>query len=243
VLFTSLHRLLGRQPGPITDDMLDEAVTEGLQEIDDLDWKKELPPAKGITQTDFPKDVAALANSGGGVLVYGMKEVQRSASERVDVGDVDENYERALHSAAVTGVTPPVFGLELHRVGEAGRRALIVVVSASVDVPHLIYRGECFGAPVRNNADTAWMRERQVEAMYRARFDERRTATEALGQLYSEITAGRPTDERAWMFGVARPRIPVVARGRLERDDARHIYRQWHDARGRLRQLQDTKRP
>jgi hypothetical protein len=63
--FTALHRLLGRQPGVLLDEMLDEAAGQHLEETDDLDWKKDLPPAKGITQTDFPKDVAAMANSGG----------------------------------------------------------------------------------------------------------------------------------------------------------------------------------
>lgn len=54
--FTALHRLLGRAPGPLTDDLIDEAVATGLAETDDLDWKSELPPVKGLSQTDFPKD-------------------------------------------------------------------------------------------------------------------------------------------------------------------------------------------
>jgi hypothetical protein len=41
------------------------------------------------------------------------------------------------------------------------------------------------------------MKERQIEAMYRARFDERRHATEALDHLYGELIAGLDTAERA----------------------------------------------
>ena len=62
--FTALHRVLGRGPGPLTDELLDSAVAAGATESDDLDWKSELPPQKGLPQTDFPKDVAAMANSG-----------------------------------------------------------------------------------------------------------------------------------------------------------------------------------
>ena len=58
-------------------------------------------------------------------------------------------------------------------------------------MPHLIYLGEYFSAPVRNDAGTVWMRERQVEAMYRARLDQRRNAHEALDFLYNEVAAGR----------------------------------------------------
>lgn len=65
--------------------MIDEAVAQGIVETDDLDWKREVPPAKGIASTDFPKDVAAMANSGGGVIVYGIAEVQKAASSRKDI--------------------------------------------------------------------------------------------------------------------------------------------------------------
>src|SRR5436305_874386 len=100
--FTALHRLLGRAPAPLADEMIDEAVTRGITETDDLDWKSELPPAKGVTQTDYPKDVAAMANSGGGIIVYGVEESKKSATVRRDVGEFDDVYERTLRSAAVT---------------------------------------------------------------------------------------------------------------------------------------------
>ena len=63
--FTALHRALGVSPGPLTDELLEAAVRGGVVETNDLDWKAQLPPAKGLPQTDFPKDVAAMANSGG----------------------------------------------------------------------------------------------------------------------------------------------------------------------------------
>ncbi len=220
--FTALHRLLGRPPELVTDELLDAAVADGVAETDDLDWKSALPPAKGLTTTDFPKDIAAMANGGGGVIVYGVRETDKSATERVDVGELDQTHERALRSAAITAISPPVFGLTVHRLESNGKRAVVVEVPASVDGPHLIYKGEYFGAPVRNDADTAWMKERQIEAMYRARFDERRHATEALDALFSEASAGRDTDQRAWLIGVAHPRIPRLQH-RLTPDQAREV--------------------
>ena len=52
-------------------------------------------------------------------------------------------------------------------------------------------------SPIRNNAHTAWIQERQIEAMYRARFDEQRHAAEALDHLYGELIAGLDTAKRA----------------------------------------------
>ncbi|MEV0360637.1 ATP-binding protein [Nocardia sp. NPDC050697] len=220
--FTALHRILGVAPGPLTDELLDEAVAQGVEEADDLDWKSELLPVKGLQLTDFPKDVAAMANSGGGLIIYGVRESQKAATERIGVGECDEGYERALNTAAVNAITPPVFGLKVHRLGSVDKRAVAVEVPASVDGPHLIYRNEYFGAPLRNNADTVWMKERQIEAMYRARFDERRHATEALDNLYVEAARGRDTQTRAWLFAVAHPRVPRL-QNRLTRDDVREV--------------------
>ncbi len=222
MVFTPLHRALGLEPGPLTDKVLDAAVAAGVREGDELDWKSELPPAKGLSQTDFPKDVAAMANGAGGLIVFGVREEQKAATERIDVVEFDETYERALRSVAITAISPPVFGLNVHRLGSEGKRALVVEVPASVEGPHLIYRNQYFGAPLRSDADTVWMKERQIEAMYRARFEERRHATEALDALSTEVSIGRDTDERAWLIGVGHPRVPRLA-GRLTRDEARGV--------------------
>ncbi|MGI5190061.1 AlbA family DNA-binding domain-containing protein [Promicromonospora sp. CA-289599] len=187
--------------------------------------------------SDFPKDVAAMANSGGGTIVFGVSEVQKAATSRRDVGELTERHERALRSAAVTAIMPPIFGLEIHRVGVEGERAVVVVVPPSVDGPHLIYKNDLFGAPIRNDSDTVWMKERQIEAMYRARLDERRHAGEALGKLHDDTAAGHDLQERAWFIGVAHPRIPDIAAARPTREQARETFERaaalgWSDSTG-----------
>lgn len=220
--FTPLHRALGLAPGPFTDDILDAAISAGITETDDLDWKSELPPVNGISQTDIPKDIAAMANSGGGMIVYGVEEVEKAATGRKDAGDFTERYERAYRSAAVTAISPPIFGLIIHRLG-TDVRAVAVEVPASVDGPHLIYKNDLFGAPIRNDADTAWMKERQIETMYRARFDERRRTSDAVDSLYEEAAAGRDSEKRAWLVAIAHPRIPDLT-SRPDRAQASNIF-------------------
>ena len=133
--FTSLHRAVGAGPGPLTEDLLDAAVKAGVAESDDLDWKGNLPLAKELTQSDFPKDVAAMANSGGGLIIFGVCEEQKAATGRVDAGEFDENYERTMRSAVITAISPPVFGVTTHLLGSKGTRAVVVEVPASVDGP------------------------------------------------------------------------------------------------------------
>lgn len=222
--FTALHRYLGDPPGPLTDDMIDRSITQGLRETDDLDWKSELPPLGAITNSDFPKDVAAMANSGGGTLVFGITEAQKAATGHHDVGELTESYERALRSAAVTAISPPIFGLEVVPLGGPGNNCVVVVIPPSVDGPHLIYRNDYFGAPIRNDADTVWMRERQIEAMYRTRFEERRHSTELLDKLYSESAAMRSPGSPAWIVAVAHPRLPATLPNRPDQTVARMAF-------------------
>lgn len=219
MIFTALHLAAGAQPGPITDELLDAAVAAQAVETDDLDWKAKLPDIKGIGQGDFPKDVAAMANRGGGVIVFGVEEDGKAATWRVDVGELSEGHERALRSAAVSAIMPPIFGLGIHRLDGGDYRAVVAVIPDSVDGPHLIYRNQFFGAPLRNDADTVWMKEREIEAMYRARFEARRQGAEALDALYTEAVRGRDTDRRAWLIAVAHPRMPQLP-GRLTAEQA-----------------------
>lgn len=219
--FTPLHRALGLEPSHLTNEILNAAVDAGIAETDDLDWKSELPPIKNLSQTDVPKDIAAMANSGGGMIVYGVAEDQKAATGRKDTGAFTEGHERAYRSVAVTAISPPVFGLGVYRLGTE-QRAVAVVVPASVDGPHLIYKNDLFGAPIRNDADTAWMKERQIEAMYRARFEERRRSSDAVDALYDEAAEGRDSHARTWLIAVAHPRLPSLLT-RPGRDEARTI--------------------
>lgn len=224
VLFTSIHRELGHGPGPFTPGMITDAVAARLAETDDLDWKSKLYEEKNLNQTDFPKDVAAMANRGGGVIVLGVEEADKKATKIVDVGKVTEGYERTLASVAVSAISPPVFGVIVQPITTDQGTVVAVVVPGSSDGPHLIYRNHYFGAPVRNGPDTEWMKERQIEAMYRARFDARRNAANTLEALYREALAGRDTTERAWFIGVAHPRLPIVDHTRPPAAKAQEIF-------------------
>jgi hypothetical protein len=222
--FTPLHRLLGRAPAPLSVEMIDEAIRQAIAETDDLDWKSKLPAAKRMAETDYPKDIAAMANSGGGMIVYGITEKDKTATGREDTGELTERFEQTLRSVAVTSIHPPIFGLNITQLGEEGNRCIALIVPASIDGPHLIYRGEYFGAPIRNNADTVWMKEREVEAAYRRRFDERRYANEALDRIYDELAAVTQVEARAWLIAVGRPRITSTTDMRSTRDAARQLF-------------------
>lgn len=100
---------------------------------------------------------------------------------------------------------------------------MAIIVPASVDGPHLIYRNEHFGAPIRNDADTVWMKERQIEAAYRARFDERRQSAEVLDRMHQELAVGTEVEARASLIAVGRPRVTPTLATRWDQNEAQRL--------------------
>jgi hypothetical protein len=219
-LHTPLHRLLGEAPGPLSDAMIDTAVAQGIPESQELDWKTELPPQREFKQSDHLKDIAAFANATGGMLVFGVDEEEKAAVQRVDAGECDENYERTIQQVCMTAITPPVFGVRTYQVGSGPNRAVAIVVPPSVLGPHLIYKGNQFAAPLRTDADTHWMTERDIEAAYRARFDAARRAREELDSVYEAMAQSLDTGQHAVFVGAVRPRVLPVLVGRRDMADA-----------------------
>ena len=111
MLHTPLHRLLGETPGPITDQMINDAVAQGIPEGGELDWKRALPTEKDFLKSHV-KDIAAFANADGGIIVFGVTDTGAKASGRYDAGELTEGYERTIRQACMTGINPPVFGVE-----------------------------------------------------------------------------------------------------------------------------------
>lgn len=219
--FTGLHRALGIEAQEITFDMVERAVQEGVRETYDLDWKSELPEQKKLMTSDLPKDVAAMANSGGGVVIYGVSEQEKAATALIGVTELTENYEQTLMRAPIHKIHPPVHGVVPHILRQGDKTVLVLEVPASEEVPHLVDRNELFGAPIRVGADTHWMTEPEIERMYRRRFDARRYDGEALQQLLEDLSA-YARDDAAWMICAARPLHPNLSSS-LSKDVARQV--------------------
>jgi hypothetical protein len=219
MLHTPLHRLLGQPPGPLTDAMIDAAVEQRISESQDLDWKTVLPPQREFKQSDHVKDIAAFANAAGGMLIFGVEDEEKAATRRTDAGDCGENYERTIQQVCMTAITPPVFGVQTYLIGSGPNRAVAIVVPPSTLGPHLIYKGDQFAAPLRTDADTHWMTERDIEAAYRARFDASRRSQDELVGIYDAMAQSFDAGQYAVFVGAVRPRVAPTLPERRDMPD------------------------
>ena len=92
-MFTPIHRALGLEAGNATIDLIQQAVDHGVEETADLDWKQAVYDSrKPNWDEEAAKDIAAMANSGGGWIVFGVKEsCLRDCSDRVVCRRATEN--------------------------------------------------------------------------------------------------------------------------------------------------------
>ncbi|WP_237539756.1 MULTISPECIES: ATP-binding protein [unclassified Streptomyces] len=200
--------------------MVTTAVADKLAESDDLDWKEALPsfaPKPGIWN-EFAKDVAAMANTRGGLLVYGVSDQIELVG--VDLAAADK---RQMLSAVRNGIQPYISGvnfIELPAPDGSGPDVLIIDVPSSEMAPHFQYGREqkdkdraTFNAPYRINDDTFYMTEHQVARVYRERFA-RQDAADALVQALlretAEVVLSESEGTPAWLVIAARPARPVL---------------------------------
>lgn len=189
--FTPLHRALGLPPSELVFTMLHSAIERQVTEKGDIDWKERLPDSRNPNAPEeFAKDVAAMVNGGGGMIVYGVAE-DRASSAAKDIVPVEawtDALERKLRGWAYSLIQPAVHGLEFIPLKDPdnGSLAVILSVPASLEMPHLAMKDDAFRAPRRYGAQTVFMSERDIEQAYRARFEDRRNNSRDLADLLDQ---------------------------------------------------------
>ncbi|MFI0596719.1 helix-turn-helix domain-containing protein [Streptomyces griseus] len=245
--WTRLHQHLGSAPGPLTYEMVSRAAADHLDESDDLDWKRDLPqPPRNGQWNEFAKDISAMANTRGGLLIYGV------ADNHEIIGiDREEADLRQYAQWVRNHVHPYLPDLVMYPLTDGATTLLVVDVPASEMAPHLVHgrsdkdkEQQAFTVPYRDRDHTAWMAEHQIERAYRDRFTRADRAEEALRQHSDFLTrtitahAAKPS---AWLVAVARPTRPYPhGAPPLNRDEARYLL---HVAEERGRKLPTRRTP
>ncbi|GHA71903.1 hypothetical protein GCM10010372_83540 [Streptomyces tauricus] len=216
--WTRLHEHLGAPPGPLTFDMVKKAAESNLDESDDLDWKEFLPqPPQDGAWNELAKDVAAMANTRGGLLIYGVTD-KTTKPAGIDPGKVNtqqyaqwirNHVQPYLPDLSFTTLTSP----------DGGTSFLVIDIPASPMAPHFVYgtaakdkAQQAAVVPYRDADHTAWMAEHQVERAYRDRFTRAQHAQDEIEQLYAHTrddVLAEQDEPSAWFIVVTRPQRPL----------------------------------
>ncbi|WP_439659413.1 AlbA family DNA-binding domain-containing protein [Lentzea sp. HUAS TT2] len=204
--WSRIHAELGLAPSDLTFDAVSRAVQEGVREADDLDWKQGLPVDVEKKRKEFAKDVAAMANSRGGLIVYGVREVDERAVGLTPVPTGERERQR-LRALATSHIRPLVAGLEITALddGSPDEGLLIVSVPPSPDAPHVVGERNEMGVPFRHGPHTEWMSEHQLERAYRDRFARHAAEASAMTAMIDEAEQQLDQDKCTWLIVASRP--------------------------------------
>ncbi|MEU1607482.1 AlbA family DNA-binding domain-containing protein [Micromonospora matsumotoense] len=224
IRWSSIHEQLGEQPRDLDYALIEAAVEQGVIETESLDWKQVLPSSDEKQLEEFAKDVAAMANTRGGLIVYGVAEQRGKGSASV-IADVDasEGSQRRLRQIAAKRVEQPVAGIDFVPLTspDGSLSVLVMSVPRSADAPHIIGDRRSIGVPFRDGSETFWMRERDLERAYSERFTRRTSLAARLFELIDHASDQLDLS-KVWAVAAASPTSPLgVVVSPPSRDDTR----------------------
>lgn len=228
-MFTPIHRVLGIEPGEITRDLIEAAVERKVEETADLDWKTALYDSrKPNWQDEMAKDVAAMANSGGGWIVFGVEEDgEANGASKVTPVEWNAAAQQRILRAAYARVGPPVLGLEFFPLDVEEGHVVLLRVPDSADAPHFARKGDdAFVAPRRNGPHTAFMSDREIERSFRERFQRSDDREHQLQALFKQAGQGLNPEQGVVIVMAALPAENGSGLAPMSEEEAYKFFRQ-----------------
>lgn len=192
MVFTPIHQSLGLPPGELSIDLLHSAIQARVAETTHLDWKRSFyHPKDPKWDEEAAKDLAAMANSGGGWIVFGVGEdgSNNSAAELCPL-EWDSSSQQRILNVAYAKVGPPVLGIDIYPIEHEDGNIVFIRVPDSSDAPHFARKSDgSFTAPRRNGPHTVFMSEREIERAFRERFQRSDDRENALKKIFDRAAS------------------------------------------------------
>lgn len=170
--------LFGVPVSSVDASLLDRLVRDRAHEDARLEFKRELPPSTQDGRIELLKDISALANAGGGAIIYGVAEVKGTASAVLGLGGINVDREGLrVEQTLETGVQPRISGIWIQRVTHPSGPVLVIGVPRSLAAPHMVWAESTGQFWSRNNGGKFLMDATQVRQAMLAAGEWERAAT------------------------------------------------------------------
>jgi hypothetical protein len=226
----------------ITETSIAQLVALSVSESEVLDFKNGIGPWQthpgqdpGTGEREFSKDVAALANLRGGLLLAGMDEKKGVAASpsRIPASVNTEAEEQRLRTALHNYQAPLAECRFVWVPAKPDGYYLAVVIPPSRRMPHaVITPGDSQHSlrfPVRHGRDTIWLTESEVAERYRRRLDAQQDERARMEQVVADGRTALEAADGVWLYVAAVPELRAV--GRLDRQTAQRVEDWYQQAR------------
>jgi hypothetical protein len=225
-----LESLFGAPLDELQAEHIHSLVTASVQETFDLDFKLTLYDKTEKGRRDLAGDVAAMANTAGGIIVLGVEEDDQAraiAAPGVAVSDGEIGRMRQIIASLVSPM--PVLdiltvvdhpgvagGQNSNGDGEASgddsrggvRGFFVLAVPRSPNAPHAVLINYALRYPKRNGATTRYLSEPEVAAAYRDRARGAEGQAARIDQLEREALDRLDVAQYRWVVVTLVPDLP-----------------------------------
>lgn len=175
-------------PDLLTVDAIDAAVERNEVEQIDLDWKEaDYPQHKGF---ELAKDVTALANTIGGILLIGVGEDGSGRATKSVPYVIPPNATERVEQILASKVFPRLHGFSVREIPAGdGLGYLVIAVPQSGQGPHAVTdpkKGAGLHYPIRLGRTTHYLTEYEVAARYRDRYASQAQTVDHLDDIHRD---------------------------------------------------------
>lgn len=193
--------LHGRRVGELSLDNILRLIADRTPESVSLDYKQSFPLGNDEARRDFLIDVSAMANTAGGVLIYGITEDRDSAGNTTglpaavaDATAPDLSTDRAcsaLLACIDTGLSPKLLGCEAQAIDLGGKVVFALGVPRSLESPHAVWFKKLGRFYRRRGTDNYQVEVPELRDMFLEREDWRTQAEDYHRNRVDEVKAGK----------------------------------------------------
>lgn len=215
-----LETLLGVSLDRVNAAHLQALVASGTQESFDLDYKRNHYGTSDSERRKLAGDVAALANTAGGLIILGIEEDDQARAvdaPGVVVSDAEIARIRQIVAALVAPI--PIFdvipvledGQEQPAVDEEPTSKLgfiVIAVPRSPQVPHAVLINDALRFPKRNGSTTRYLSEPELAAAYRDRLAGREAQARRTAEIERDAMARLNISDHPWIVVSLVPDVP-----------------------------------
>ena len=130
----------GKPIDEITDEELDSIVQEHISELQHLEFKVTINYRDDNEKLEFLRDIASLANGGGGYMIIGIRDDGKGRAIKYEptlLGDIG-NIAKAITSLCQDHIRERIDGLEIRERNINGNPILVVRIPISSHTPHMV---------------------------------------------------------------------------------------------------------